>query len=81
MENELISQQTEEKIIKDLKQIIESKKTGKVMLSGYMNTDKAMACLDFAMLYESSEALQYFISEQRLKGVNIEIEEDNISVR
>jgi len=80
MENELISQQTEDKIIKDLKQIIDSRKKGKIILSDYMDVEDDMACLDFAMLYEGSEALQYFINDQRFKGVQIEIEEDNISV-
>lgn len=80
MENELISKEAEEKIAKDLENIIESKKPGKVLLSDYMNNSK-MACLDFAMLYESSSFLQYFVKEQRSKGVNIEILEDSIAVK
>lgn len=81
MENELISQQTEEKLINDLKKIIESRKPGKIQLSDYINSGLDMACMDFAMLYESSSALQYFINDQRSKGINIQVEEDDISVK
>ena len=81
MENELISPQTEEKLIGDLKKLIETKKPGKIQLVDYMNSGIDMACMDFAMLYESSSALLYFIREQQQKGVHIQIEEDSISVR
>lgn len=81
MENELISPQTEENLIDDLEKLIESKKPGKILLIDYINSGRDMACMDFAMLYESSPALRYFIKEQQQKGVIIQIEEDSIFVR
>ena len=78
MENELISKQTENRMINDLKKIIESKNSGKIYLKDYVNNPAA--CMDFAMLYESSDDLQYIIREQRAKGLKIEVQEDSIDV-
>jgi serine/threonine-protein kinase RIO1 len=79
MEDELISQLMEKRIIKDLKYLIGTGEPGKIYLGDYiMNNNDA--CMDFAMFYESSDDLQYFIEQERLKGVEIEVEEDNISV-
>lgn len=80
MENELISKETEEKIINDLKQLAESGKKGSIKLSDYINTKQQTSCLDFAMLYESSDVLQYLVQEQRQKGVRIDIDENEIFV-
>ncbi len=79
MENELISNEIENKIIEDLKKLIDSKKSGKVMIGNYLKTDKD-SCIDFAAIYEASDDLRYFIEEQKKKGIAIEVEEDNISV-
>lgn len=78
MENELISKETEDRMIHDLGRIIDSKSKGKIYLRDYV--DNPDACMDFAMLYESSDELQYFIREQRIKGVRIEIGEDSMDI-
>lgn len=78
MENELISTQSEEKLLRDLEKIVESKKPGKILLSDYINN--GMACMDFAMLYESLDSLQYAVKEYTAKGVKINLEEESISV-
>jgi hypothetical protein len=79
MENELISQHTEKRIIADLKLIIEKGEPGKVFLKDYIKYEEN-SCMDFAMIYEASDDLRYFIEEERIKGVDIEIEQDNIAV-
>ncbi|NDV45778.1 hypothetical protein D0T49_01765 [Paludibacter sp. 221] len=79
MENALISKATENKIISDLQKIIESGKKGKVMLADYVGANQG-ACMDFAVLYEASDDLRYFIKEQQVKGAKIDIQEDSILV-
>ena len=79
MENELISKEVETKIIEDLKKVIDSKKSGKIRITSYLNADRG-ACVDFAMVYEASDALRYFIEEQKRKGLAIDVQEDSISV-
>ncbi|MDR1729684.1 MAG: hypothetical protein LBR52_03385 [Prevotellaceae bacterium] len=80
MENELISNKVENKIIADLKGLIESKKQGKIMLSDYLDIKSTGACNDFASVYEASDKLHYFIKQQREKGIAIEVRENDISV-
>ncbi len=79
MENELISNVLENKIIDDLKKIIDNKKARKINLSHYVKNDMG-ACMDFAMLYEAFSDLRYFIDTQREKGVEIRVNEDSIEV-
>lgn len=78
MENELISNETEQKIIGDLKDVIK-KGSGRIDLETYLGGIKG-ACMDFAVIYESSDEIQCFVNEQRQKGVNIQVNENNISV-
>lgn len=79
MENELISNEVENKMIDDLKKIIDKKQAGKIMLKHYVDGNMG-ACMDFAMIYEASSDLQFFINEERRKGVKIEIGEDAIEI-
>ncbi|MDR1678571.1 MAG: hypothetical protein LBR81_02225 [Prevotellaceae bacterium] len=80
MENELISNKMEDKIIANLQELIDSKKPGKIMLSTYLTAEKFGTCMDFAEVYEASDSLRFFIEEQRRKGVVITIQENSISV-
>lgn len=79
MENALISKQTEKKIINDLKDIIEKGGKGEILLTDYVDNNIG-ACMDFAMLYEASDEVQYFIKQQKQQGIGIEIEEDAIRI-
>lgn len=79
MENELISEKTEKKIISDLNKIIDENKTGKIKLGSYIRHDMG-ACMDFAMLYEASEELKAYIQQKRIEGIAIEVGEDYIEV-
>ncbi len=79
MENEMIPRQTEQKIITDLERMIKSGKKGSLLLSDYVD-DNWGACMDFAMLYEASDDLGYFVNQQREQGVSVKVEEDRISV-
>ncbi len=80
MENELISNEVESKIIADLKRLIDSKKQGKIMLGNYLDIKNVGACIDFASVYEASDGIRYFIEQQREKGIAIEVRENDILV-
>lgn len=79
MENEFISGETEQKMIADLKKIIDGKKQGAIQLGDYID-HKMEACFDFATLYESAYDLRFFIDSERQKGAKIEVGEDSIRV-
>jgi len=80
MINDLISNTVTDKIIKDLSKIITSKKGGKIVLNDYLTPQQKTACTDFDFLYEGSIDLQNFINEQRRNGINILINETDITV-
>lgn len=74
------NQEISEKIMNDIRNVINYQGTGKVYIKDYIDMDESGACMDFAMLYEMSDELQRFINEERRKGKNIQINEDNITV-
>jgi len=80
MENRLISKETEQQMISDLKKLVDNKMSGEISLSDYMNVNDAGACMDFAMIYESADDLQRFIKNEIQKGSRIEIAEKQIQV-
>lgn len=80
MINDLISNTVTDKIIKDLSKIIAGRKGGKIMLDNYLTPQEKTACTDFDFLYEGSIDLQNFINEQRRSGINILINERDITV-
>lgn len=80
MENELISPKVEQRILGDLRRLIDTKKAGELPLKNYIDPAKTGACTDFAMIYESSDALQALVREARQKGVEVEIGESEIVI-
>lgn len=80
MINDLISNTTTDKIIKDLSKLIAGKKGGKILLDDYLSAQEKTACTDFDFIYEGSIDLQNFIKEQRRNGTNILINERDITI-
>ncbi len=77
---DVISRQTEERILNDLQRLILAKKPGKIELKKYIDPKEVDACMDFAVIYEASDALQALIRRAMQDGIGIVVGQDRIEV-
>lgn len=59
----------------DVRRAVASKKSTTLRLEDYVDEREAGACVDFAELYEASDALQDAVNDARRAGLSVDIDE------